>query len=397
MSDIEINALPIRFDTVNELLLKRLLLIFDKVCLLEPSEHKFLLSPYSMVHNGTKLSYPNPSDPLYNGEKYEKIETDILNKFEYARKHNFITCKSLKHSGFYDKYAIPLKFTRHKDFNNPKILKFLSPFCEKAQAPNKVGAPIADFIAIPDKNRRVDFRDLSSIIPDTDCNIDHYISNIGRINRLLIASEHFNLIPVFTQNSAFDFFKLKIDLARANNEPDVNSIYERCCKSKLSAIQYLLFKISQSIIPDDVLENMPVRELLIARNNTFHELYKVRQKMLKLFNQITELQYTDTFNKEVENFVNKEVIPHVNEYNQKFLENFVKVAKNISQFAGAALSVYIGTVQSLRPIDIALLSGSTAVLGDYIYKLVDHLAFNKRDKFKNTFSYFINIRETFES
>jgi len=397
MSDIELNALPIRFDAINEMLLKRLLLIFDKVCLLEPSEHKFLLGPYSIVHNGTKLSHPNASDSLFNGEKYEKTETDILNKFEYAVRRNFITCKSLKHSGFYDRYAIPLKFTQHKDFNNPDILKFLSPFCEKAQTPNKVGAPIADFIAIPDKNRRVDFRNLNSIIPDTDCNINHYFSNVGRINRLLIASEHFNLIPVFTQNSTFDFFKLKIDLARTNNEPDVNSAYERCYKSKLSAIQDLLFKISQSIIPDDILENMPIKELLIARENTFHELFKTRQKMLKLFNQITELQYTDTFVKEVDAFINREVIPHVNEYNKKFSENFTKAVKTISQFSLAAVTGYIGTVQSLSPIDIALLTGSTTVLGDYIYRVVDYLAFNKKNKSKNTFSYFINIRKTFEN
>jgi hypothetical protein len=225
MSDNTLEALPIGLGAVNERSLKRLLLIFDKVCLPDPSEQEYLLPPYSISHDGTKLQYPNASDPLYNGERFKRIESDILNKYDYARKRNSITCLNLRHSGFYGKYALPLKLTRLADVTNPVILELLSPLCEKTQTQNIVGAPRADFIGVPQKNRQIQFINLSFNIPDTDCNLEEYVSMIGRINRLLIVSEYFNLVPVFTEDAAFEFFRRKIDLARNLNCQPFNIYY----------------------------------------------------------------------------------------------------------------------------------------------------------------------------
>jgi hypothetical protein len=141
---------------------------------------------------------------------------------------------------------------------------------------------------------------------------------------------------------------------------------------------------------------MPIREFLIARDNTFHELYKMRQKVLRLFRQITDLQYTETFARDVDSFLNKEVIPHVNEYNNKFAEHFLAFVKYASKFQWPLITAYISVAQSLGLADIALLSGASTVLGDLIYNLIDHMTFKDRNKFRNTFSYFINMKETCE-
>lgn len=219
-----------------------------------------------------------------------------------------------------------------------------------------------------------------------------FLSIAKSIISLLLAGL-LNLIPTFVNKNVAKLFIEKSNFIKNNSDKEMNTKFFMKNKVGLQNVQHLLYKISQVILPDEILDKIPIKELIIARNNTFEQLYKLRRNLLNSIKFLTTEEYDEKFTQEAEGYIEKKLKPQLEDYSSNFIKTLSKFIGYQSSFTFGIISAIIGLNQSLNPLQIVLFSGISATLGTVTTDLAKYVTNQGKSKFNNTYSYFLNFRE----
>lgn len=394
-----LDTLIIHHKPIEELTLKRLLLIFDRVWLIDPIENLNLIPDKVAIVKYSNMTIEMAEyGILYNGENYRKIENRTIDSFDYAYNKGILKVVNLRKGGFFKKYWLPLRLSYDFDTANKTILnksKTLLKFDKNATISN--GIIRGAFIHPSRENIYPNIPESPKLFPKEDD--DEFklsiqlFSIIGKINRSLVVCDEYNLIPTFLNDTIVDIFNTKQEIAKNNSEQKVISEFKKENSMELQNVQYLLHKMSELAIPDEILKEIPVKELIIARDNTFHELLKLRRSLIKNIKFLTKHQFDSSFQKEAELFITKKFEPQLKQYYSKFCPTFQKILNYSSTFTFGSLGVAVSLSQSLSPSQIVFFSGISATVASVISDLPSYISKIKTNKFKNTYGYFLKIHD----
>jgi len=399
MADKNIDALVIHHKPINEIILKRLILIFDHVHIINPEENHYLIPDEvaKINYNKMKIILSNYGI-LYNGNIYKKIENQLIDKFDYAYHKGIIKIDDLKAGRFYNKYWLPLRLAYDFDSANKSLVDLSKHLLEKNPNVNMNNGIIRGLFIQPSGNKIYpDIPEMLDVFSEEEnkkykYNIQSF-SIIGKLNRSLAVCGEYNLIPVFIDSTIAKMFIRKCEIAKGNLETELISKFKETNNIELQNVQYFLYKMSENILPDKIISEIPIKELILARNNTFQELYKLRRKLLSSITFLTKNKFDSNFIKEAEIYINKEFEPQLKEYYSKFWGFIEKFIGYPSVFTFTFLGSSIGLMQSLSPLEVAFLSGISATVGTAVTKLSDYIIRKDKNKFKNTYSYFLHLRD----
>ncbi|MFS0820905.1 hypothetical protein [Bacillus sp. 1P02SD] len=393
-----LNTLVITHKPLNELILKRLILLFDKVSILHPQENNFLIPSdvASLDFGNMEISMANYA-PLYNGSKYLQSEELLINQFDYAYKKGILNIINLKARRFYENHWLSLRLAYEFDTGNPNLMQMTKKLMENSDDYSIHSAAVRGMFIQPNGIKIYpDIPEVPNIYTNEESiRYAHEIqafSILGKLNRSLMVAGVLDLTPSFIDYDISNIFIEKYQVAKNNHEQQVIETFQQLTNNHIQNVQYLLYKISETIIPDTILNEIPVRELVYARNNNFEKLYKLRRKLIESANFLAENEFNHDFINEVEIYIAKEVEPYIIEYTNSFRDNLIHFLKVSGTAVGAMSTTAIGFHQSLSPILIAVLSGISATVGSHISDLPNYINNKNRQKFQNTFSYFLNFR-----
>ena len=400
MADKNIDALVIHHKPINEIILKRLILIFDHVHIIDPEENHYLIPDKVAKINYSKMKIILANyGTLYNGNVYKKIENQLIDKFNYAYHKGIIRIDDLKAGKFYNKYWLPLRLAYDFDTANKSLVDLSKHLLEKNPNVNMNNGIIRGSFIQPSGNKIYpDIPEMLDVFSEEEnkkykYNIQSF-SIIGKLNRSLAVCGEYNLIPVFIDSTIAKMFIRKCEIARGNLETELISKFKETNNIELQNVQYFLYKISENILPDKIISEIPIKELILARNNAFQELYKLRRKLLSSITFLAKNKFDSNFIKEAEMYINKELEPQLKKYYSKFWGFFEKYISYPLVFTFTFIGSRIGLIQSLSPFEIAFFSAMSAIVGTSVTnKLSDYIIKKDKNKFKNTYSYFLYFRE----
>lgn len=395
----DLNTLVIHHKPVGELALKRLLLIFDCVYLIDPIENLSLIpDSVATIQYGNMTIVQGPYGVLYNGEKYKDKEHKTIDIFDYALNKGTLKILNLRARKFFEQYWLPLRLSYDFDTGNEEILKKSKKLIEINPSPTiSNGIQRGGFLSPSGVKIYPDIPEKISLFEKEDDKKYHLetqlYSVIGKINRSLAICGQYDLIPTFISKKILNIFEIKLDIVLNNSEQSVSSKFYETNNIEMQNVQHLLFEISKLTIPDNILQHISVKELVIARNNTFHELIKLRRKLISNTKFLTQHQFNSIYCDEVDQFIEKEFKPQLYNYYAKFGETFQRLLNYSSAFTFGALGATAGFCPFLSPLQVAFLSGISATVGSVVSSLPSYLKKNKKKNFKNTYSYFLEFNE----
>ncbi len=395
----KLKGIIISHKPIKEASLKRLLLIFDEIYFIHPEQNKFLIPA-----NVCNIKFQNMEMQMaeygvfYNGEKYRQKEELLLDKFDYAFNKGIIRVLDLNIRKFYEKNWLPLRLAYDFDTGNADLLNNFLPLTikdEKFTCENEImrGAFISpsNMKIYPDIPPLISFHNEEE---NKRYNLDHQLMTIsGKLNRSLAVSNEFNLIPIFINDNLSRAFSQKIEIAKKNNEENLKNEFIKQHRTSLENVQFLLHKISEIILLDEIINEISTKELIYARNNTYQECIKLRRKLIKTISFLSETEFDEEFIDEVNKYIRQEVEPIVNEYQKKFLESINQFLNYAIPFGSTILGSVIGVQQNLSPMAIAYLGGISGAVGKVTSELSQYILKNSAKNFNNTFSYFMNLKE----
>ena len=394
----ELNGIIVSHKPISESSLKRLLLIFDKLYFINPKENHFLIpgNVGSIKVKNIQIS-PGNYGVLYNGENYENQENNLLDKFDYAINKGIIRILDLNIRKFYEKNWLPLRLSYEYDTGNAELLNNFLPLISKntnVSIENGLmrgsGMSYGGIQIFPKTPKFISFFDDDE---NKKYHYDHQImSMVGKFNRTLATSHEMDLIPIFLNENIAKAFNLKTEIAKSNKEINLQENFAKSHSTDLEKVQFLLHRISEIILPDEIISNISVKELIYARNNSYHECIKLRRKLIKSIHFLGNENFDDKFISEVNKYIKYEIEPLVNDYNNKFILNLSRFLKYAIPFGTTTATSIIGLQQSLSPMAIAYLSSISATVGTVTSELSEYIL-KKPSKRLNTFSYFLNLKE----
>ncbi|MCG1034837.1 hypothetical protein [Polaribacter sargassicola] len=395
----KLEGIIINHEPISESYLKRLLLIFDTIYFLDPIENNVLIpAEVSTINYGKMTITGYEYGILYNGENFQNQEEELLDKFNYATSKGIIKILDIRLRKFYHKNWLPLRLAYDFDTGNAELLNTFLPLLKREEnISRKTGIFRGGFISpsgvklYPDIPKSVNFFDDKE---NEKFALDHQLYSItARIDKGLAVCAEFDLIPIFTDNQIAKAYSFKNEIAKKNVDKNVNEKFESQYGKEINNVQYLLHKISQVILTDEVLAEISVKELIIARQNSFQECMKLRRKLLQAISFLENSDFDNNFIKEVDNYISKEIEPLLSKYQIEFLKNLNRFLNQAIPFGTAVIGASIGIQENLTPMATAYLSGISAIVGNYSSNLVDYAIKKPSKKLNNTFSYFINLRE----
>jgi hypothetical protein len=395
----ELNGIVISHKPISETSLKRLLLIFDKLHFLHPSENNFLIPDnVAKMNFGNRIMQMTGYGLMYNGESYRIQENQLLDKFDYASNKGIVKILNLKARRFYERNWLPLRLAYDFDTGNAQLLNNFLPLTIKSkEIIGQTGILRGGFISPANVKIYPDIPEQASFFSEEEnkqFDLDHQLMSIaGRLNRTLAVCQDYDLIPIFINENLARAYSYKIELAKINKDIELNNLFFKEHQKKLINLQFLLHKISEIILPDEILNQISVKELIYARNNTFQECIKLRRKLIKTISFLNETEFDDEFIDEVNKYIKMELEPLVQMYCSSFVEKINSFLKYSLTFAGSVTGAVIGIQQNLSPMGVAYLSGISATVGSVTSNLTEYVLRNRYKKRINTFSYFINLRE----
>jgi hypothetical protein len=398
MANGNIEALVINHKPINEVILKRLLLIFDRVFIVDPNENHYLIpKEVAKIDYGRMQITLMDYAILYNGSTYENIEKQLIDKFDYAYHKGIIRVIDLKALKFYEKYWLPLRLAYDFDTANKSLITLSEKLFEKnPNATIDEGVVRGMFIEPSGVKIYPKIPEVPVLFSEEEIRKYKYdiqsFSIIGKLDRSLAICGEYNLIPAFIDQTVAEIFIEKTKIAKNNLEEDLKSEFRKANDMELQEVQYLLYKITEKILPDEIICQIPIKELIIARNNTFHELSKLRRKLLNSIELLSNHEFDHDFVKGVNKYITKEFEPNLKAYYSQFYESITKFIGYQSTFTFGILGSAIGLIQSLAPLEIAFLSGISATVGSVITNLANYIVKKEKDKFKNSYNYFLNFR-----
>lgn len=151
--------------------------------------------------------------------------------------------------------------------------------------------------------------------------------------------------------------------------------------------------MTQLMLPDEIISQVSVKDLIIARNNTFHELGKMRRAVLSSLDTLVKEGYEEDFQREAEKYIKKEFEPMLKSYYSRYWDLLAKFTNSTVTFSSTAVGTAIGLSQALSPLEIVFWSGISATVGSAASNLADYIVRSSKAKFRNSFSYLLNLRE----
>ena len=407
-----LDTLVISHKPINEYALKRLILIFDHIHIIHPKENHFLLpaNTFKFVYNKTTImpykmkTVPNkitivPSDygVFYNSDTYYDLENKVIDKFDYALKKGIIKITDLKERNFYNKYWLPLRLSYDFDTANKEFLESTISLLENdSLSAIKNGVERGMFIEPQGIKTYPDIPEIPDIFSDDENRKYNYQNQsftiIGKLNRALIACGEYNLFPTFLNPALARLFISKYKAAKNNSEKNLNHQYQKMHNMELQKIQHLLYEMSEAILPDKIIKEIPIKELIIARNNTFQELHKLRRNVVKSIRFLSNNSFDENFLNESKKYIVKEFEPQIKDYYSNFCNVMAKFSNYLYGFVFGLGGYKIGLMQSLSPLEIGVLTGISATVPPVVSDLTNYIVKKDKDKFKNTYAYFLNFR-----
>ncbi|MBA7498775.1 hypothetical protein ES704_01512 [subsurface metagenome] len=400
MANKNIDALVIHHKPINEIILKRLILIFDHIHIINPEENNYLIpDKVAKIKNNKMEIILSNYGTLYNGNFYKKIESQLIDKFDYAYRKGIIRIDDLKAGKFYNKYWLPLRLAYDFDTANKSLIDLSKKLLEKNSNAETNNGIIRGFFSQPSGSKIYpDIPKMLNVFSEEENKKYKYdiqsFSTIGKLNRSLVVCGEYNLIPVFIDSTIAKMFIEKCKIARDNPETELNSKFKETNNVELQNVQYLLYKMTENILPDKIITEIPIKELIIARNNTFQELHKLRRKLLSSITFLTKNKFDANFREEAEMYINKEFKPQLKKYYSKFWGFLEKYIGYPIIFTSTFIGSSIGLMQFLSPFEVAFFSSISAMVGTSVTnKLSDYIIKTDKNKFKNTYCYFLYFRE----
>jgi len=250
------DTLLIHHNAIDEVSLKRCILIFDHVYTIDPKENHHLI-PDKVV----SLKFPNmtivPAEygVLCDGEAIERNEQNLINDFDYAYNKGILKVLDLRARKFYSKYWLPLRLAFDFDTADLSLLDVIKPLLRKElniQFSN--GLVRGGFISPSGITIYPDIPKVPDIYTEDEEKQYKFkmqsFSIIGKLNRSLATCGEYGLIPTFINESLADAFLRKCELAKNNSETDLKEKFTKSHNNELQNLQYMLFRISERILPD---------------------------------------------------------------------------------------------------------------------------------------------------
>ena len=434
---------------LNDLQLKRLLLIFDELHFTPPEDNKYFLEKGSIcyryqIEKDRKILYsmdghqllkkysylkePEISDkqlaiasiirvaqnskeypfdpiiltdvlPYFKGKEFEKIEGRLFDKFEKAINKHHIKIIDYKSTDFYLKNAISLKIAYDFDVNDSDSIDILKPLFV-----NEISKTPDMFIPSPPFPELTTFKYFPQVKYNSTFRIDkdnlqyeyerQFFSIVAKMNKKLALTEKFNLIPIIIDDSIHNYYQHKIAKSKKNNDIDFNKEWDNSNDYKLMNLNNLLFKSSNIFINDNQLRQISISEILNYKDRCINELYKLRKGIFPEINNIVKTDFNFNDITEINKLIGKKIIPEFNKYQEQQNEILAKSVKNTIKYSVGIGSAYFGFVQGLSPLLISVLSGVSPLLADNILQLSDKFREKRKRKYENTFSYFLNLNKS---
>ena len=317
---MELGALIIHHKPFSELILKRILLLFDYVCIVNPEQNEQLIPRGTPQVDFHVLKYDREYAYFYKGRSYSATENELLYKYNKLIDEGLVRVLNLVDDGFYLHNWLPLRLSFDYDTANPEFAKLFKPLFEN-QPVIQPGDTVLPGCIVRDEMINLfmpnSYPKLPSptVIYDADDEYDvgnfhdHQLySVIGRLNKLVMVSSEYNLVSVFLDNNIVNGFNEKFRIAKANNE--IKHSWYQAFGSNSINLQNLIFKISNSLISDELLSRISVEELLTIRNGTTQNLARLRRNLTQSV-AFLQTSYSDSgaLNaRELDDFINNKFI-----------------------------------------------------------------------------------------
>ncbi|MCF6169015.1 hypothetical protein [Lutibacter sp.] len=434
---------------LNDLQLKRLLLIFDELHFTPPEDNNYFLEKGAICYryqiekdrkilyslDGHKLlkkynhvkepevpegslaiasvlripknSKLYPFDPIiltdvlpyFKGKEFQKKEERLFEKFEKAINKDHIKIIDYKSTDFYIKNAIPLKIAYDFDVSDSDSIDILKPlFVNEISKTPDMFIPSPSFPELTTFKHFPQIKYNSTFRNDTD-NLQYeyerqFFSIVAKVNKKLALTEKFNLIPIIIDDSIHNYYQHKIVKSKKNSDIDFNNEWNNSNDYKLMNLNNLLFKSSNIFITDNQLRQISISEILNYKERCINELYKLRKGLFPEINNIVKTNFDFNDISEINKLIGKKIIPEFHKYQELQNEILAKSVKNIIKYSVGIGSAYFGFVQGLSPLLISVLSGASPLLADNILQLSDKFREKRKRKYENTFSYFLNLNKS---
>lgn len=444
--DSGIKGLIVHSKPISYSQLKRLLLIFDKIYTINPSEQEVflregsicysytigdgkvlisanngfeILERYSyldrpkvgvnqiggpsILHSGPNLKYIIPPDilHLFKGYLNKKKLEEVLDKFDHAIERNFLKVLDLDKGELNIKSSINLKISYDFDCRNPELFNALRPTFEYRpnKIPEKMFIPSPPWVTLNIPGVEIfpvsDYKKpYSNKLFDSYAFEHQYFSSVALILRALTAAGEYNLTPVFIDKNVFNFFKLKINSIKNSSNPELISLWKKLGSNYDLSINQILIESSLSLLKDEVISNIPIPQIISYKERRLDDLYGLRKEISNEIKTYQNLDLSSESLSEINKFLDGKIFTNLKKYNEKSFELFEKTIKPKSiKFITGLTSASVGLINGLDPFSAALLGGVSPFFVEAGLTLSSKLLYQRERKFYNTFSYFLDLNK----
>lgn len=221
-----------------------------------------------------------------------------------------------------------------------------------------------------------------------------FFSIIGKVNKKLALSSEYNLMPIFINPNIYNFYQYKINRAKSNDELNLQKEWSENYNHSLINLNNLVMQSSYSYVSDRVLNEISIPQILLYRERSIDELYKLRLKLSNEINNLSSTNYKDIGFKDLQDIIKKKLEPDFIEYQKSQNRILSKTLNKTIKYGVSVGAAYVGYVQGLSPLLIAILSGVSPNLVDDVLSLSNKLKEEKKKNYENTFSYYLNLNKS---
>ena len=304
--------------------------------------------------------------------------------------------EDLARSNFYKKFWLPLRLAYDFDTGNKALLDLTLPLLQK-KAHERIGNGMIRGGFIEQSGYKVypDIPPIPQFVSKEDDELYKLeiqaFSIIGRLNRGLTVANEINAVPVFNNPSMIKLFAKKMEIAKLNSDRAVVEGFKKVNNFELQSVQHLLYKTSEVVLPDDILEKISIKELIIAREKSYHKLLKLRRGIRQSVDFISAHSFAGSdFNMQMQKHINQYLIPQYVKLNSEYRDLLAIHLKIPVTFISAAVGTGVGICQLLDPAQVVFFSAISATVGNYVSDLAKYILDSKNKKFRNTYSYFLD-------
>lgn len=337
--------------------------------------------------------------PLYNGEENKKEEEKLLDRFEKAIEKNNLKILDYKKTDFYQQNAISLKIAYDFDVSDSNCVKYVNQlFREEGKTQIDMFLPspplpeLSGVNIFPKPNYKRLFTTSQREI-DNDFE-RQYFSIIGKVNKKLAISSEYNLMPIFIDPHIYNFYQYKVNRAKDNRDLVLQKEWLENYNYSLMNLNNLIFQSSYLYTSDRVLSELTIPQILAYKERSIDELYKLRLRLATEINSIVSTNYKDLDLKDLQNLIKMKLAPDFVNYQKSQNEILSKILNKTIKYSIGVGAAYLGFVQGLSPLLIAVLGGVSPNLADDTLALSSKLREKKKKNYENTFSYYLNLTKS---